>query len=420
MQRQKINTFFTRILPILLAILSLVMVIIYNSRYASEPDDLYRSEEIMPEEVIIRYIYRIPADSFRIEQDRVKRNQTFSVLLSSLGVPHEIISKSLGLASDIFDARRFRAGNNYTVFYQADSLEQAAYFVYEKDPVEYVVFQFADTVAVWGGVKDIDTVRQVSSGSIQSSLWNAITAAGANRMVAIELSEIYAWSIDFFGLQQGDSFRIIYNEYFVEEISTGIGTVHGAYFRHAGMDFWAIPFEQDERIDFFDEEGNSLRKAFLKAPLRYSRISSRYSHSRLHPILKIHRPHHGVDYSAPTGTPVVTVGDGVVTKTGYDRASGNIVRIRHNSTYSTAYLHLSRFGQGIKAGAYVKQGDVIGYVGSTGLSTGPHLDFRFYRNGHPVNPLTIEAPPVEPVSEENKETYSIKKAEVMKMLESFN
>jgi murein DD-endopeptidase MepM/ murein hydrolase activator NlpD len=239
---------------------------------------------------------------------------------------------------------------------------------------------------------------------------------GASPMLAIELSEIYAWSIDFFGLQKGDSIRVIYDEYYVDSTSVGIGKVHGAYFRHMNNDIWAIPFIQDSIMDYYDQDGKSLRKAFLKAPLRFSRISSKFSNSRLHPVLKIRRPHHGVDYAAPVGTPVVSIGDGVIVKKQYDGGSGHMVRIKHNSVYSTAYLHLSKYGPGIQTGAYVKQGDVIGYVGSTGLSTGPHLDFRFYKNGDAVDPLKVEAPPVDPVREENLERFEEVKRDVMGMV----
>ncbi len=402
-----------------MTVFCLVITIIFNSRDNNNFEEISLTEEIIADEPATNFLYQIPSDSFRIETGRVKNNQTFSVMLSSLGISHESINKLLDLATDFFDARKFRAGNNYTVFHFPDSIDNAAYFVYEKDPVEYVVFQLQDSLDVWPGIKDVDTITQVYAGSIISSLWDAFTSGGANPMAAIELSEIYAWSVDFFGLQSGDSFKIIYDEHFVEGMTCGIGTVQAAYFNHAGKEFLAIPFYQDGRTDFFDEEGNSLRKAFLKAPLRYNRISSGFSSSRLHPILRVRRPHHGVDYSAPVGTPVVSIGDGIVSKAAYDGASGNMVSIKHNSTYSTSYLHLSRFGPGIKRGVYVKQGDVIGYVGTTGLSTGPHLDFRFYKNGYPVNPLTVDAPPVEPVKDENMEDFYIKKAEVIQMLEAF-
>ena len=191
--------------------------------------------------------------------------------------------------------------------------------------------------------------------------------------------------------------------------------MYAAWFEHAGTEFYAIPLIQDDIESYYDLEGNSLRKAFLKAPLRFSRISSRFSNSRMHPVLRIRRPHHGVDYAAAVGTPVLAIGDGRVTSASYDKSNGRIVRITHNSIYSTAYLHLSRFGTGIKAGKYVKQGDIIGYVGSSGLSTGPHLDFRFYKSGQAVDPLKVDAPPVEPVSEENSEKFR-KISSVMKLL----
>jgi len=193
---------------------------------------------------------------------------------------------------------------------------------------------------------------------------------------------------------------VIYEEDFIGDESVGIRRVHAAEFEHAGSTIYAIPYIQDSTMSFFDTTGASLRKAFLKAPLRYSRISSRFSGGRMHPILKIVRAHHGVDYAAPLGTPVLAIGDGRVTSTAYENGSGRIVRITHNSVYSTAYMHLSRFGPGISPGVYVKQGQVIGYVGSSGLSTGPHLDFRFYRNGSPIDPLKVEAPPVNPVAPE--------------------
>ena len=242
-------------------------------------------------------------------------------------------------------------------------------------------------------------------------------ASEADPMLAIELSEIFAWSIDFFGIQQGDQYKVVYEESYVDSISIGINRIIGAWIFHNQTDFWGIPFVQDGTRSFFDEKGNSLRKAFLKAPLRFSRISSGFSHSRMHPVLKIRRPHHGVDYAAPTGTPVHTVGDGVVSRKGYQKSGGgNYVTIKHNSVYSTTYMHLSRYGKGIKQGVYVKQGDVIGYVGSTGLATGPHLDFRFYKNGSAVNPLKVEAPPVEPIHEENLTDYGMIRTVTMAML----
>jgi len=239
-----------------------------------------------------------------------------------------------------------------------------------------------------------DSVTEI----ILPSLWNSMVEQQADPNLANELSEIYAWTIDFFGLRKGDTYKAIYEQYFVEDKYIGLGKIIAANFYHLGEDHYAFYFEQNNAGDYFDEEGNSLQRTFLKAPLRFTRISSGFSHSRMHPVLKIRRPHHGVDYAAATGTPVYTVGDGVVSKKGYQkRGGGNYVKIKHNGTYSTTYMHLSGYAKGINVGKKVKQGDLIGYVGSSGLATGPHLDFRFYRNGKAVNPLKVESPPSKPI-----------------------
>jgi murein DD-endopeptidase MepM/ murein hydrolase activator NlpD len=225
-------------------------------------------------------------------------------------------------------------------------------------------------------------------------------------MLALRLSDIFAWSIDFYAIQKGDRFRVIYDEMFVDSASIGVGNIYAVQFDHMGTENYAFRFFQDDRFDYFDEEGQSLRKAFLKSPLEFARISSRFSHSRMHPVLRIRRPHHGVDYAAPKGTPVRAIGDGTVIARAYQAGGGgNYVKIKHNSVYTTTYMHLSGFAKGIVQGARVQQGQVIGFVGSTGLSTGPHLDFRVHKNGTPVDPLKVEAPPVEPVNESRMPEY---------------
>jgi murein DD-endopeptidase MepM/ murein hydrolase activator NlpD len=369
--------------------------------------------ESLPKPVPVNTLYGIPVDSFRIFTGQVRWGQSLADILSPYGVsPQQVYQISL-LPDSVLNERKIRPGFNYTFFSTLDSLP--AVFVYEKDPLSYVVVRF-DGDGIRAETRSKKVVRQVrmASGTIETSLWEAMIASGTDPMLAVELSEIFAWSIDFFGIQEGDRYKVIYEESYVDSQSIGINRILGAWFLHSGTEFWAIPFEQDGVRSFFDENGNSLRKAFLKAPLRFSRISSGFSSSRYHPVLKIRRPHHGVDYAAPTGTPVHSVGDGLVTQVGYQRnGGGNYVKIKHNSVYSTTYMHLSRFGKGIRSGTYVKQGDVIGYVGATGLATGPHLDFRFYRNGSAVNPLTVEAPPVEPVTKENLNAYAFRKKVVM-------
>ena len=358
--------------------------------------------------------YGIPLDLYNVEEGKVGRNQTLSDLLQPLGVSLQEIYQISLLPDSLVNERKIKQGNPYLFYSLKDAHIEVprnaeAIFIYEKDQLNFVAISI-DPDSIWArnGRKPVETRQQVASGIIETSLWESMLAADANPMLAIELSEIFAWTIDFFGLQQGDRYKVIYEESFVDSSSLGIDKILGAWFYHNETDFWAIPFVQDSIRSFFDEEGNSLRKAFLKAPLRFSRISSGFSHSRYHPVLKIRRPHHGVDYAAPTGTPVHTVGDGVITKVGYQKGGGgNYVRIKHNSVYSTTYMHLSGFGKGVRQGVYVKQGDVIGYVGSSGLATGPHLDFRFYKNGSAVNPLKVEAPPVEPIHEKNRRAYGL-------------
>jgi murein DD-endopeptidase MepM/ murein hydrolase activator NlpD len=226
--------------------------------------------------------------------------------------------------------------------------------------------------------------------------------------LALELSDIYAWTIDFYGLQKGDSFNLVFEKESIDSIYVGIGKVLACHFIHAGHNYQAYLYSQDSLEDYFDEEGGSLRRAFLKAPLKFGRISSHFSNSRLHPVLKIRRPHHGVDYAAPTGTPILTIGDGKVTFVGRKGGYGNRVEIKHNSTYSTGYAHLSKYAKGLKAGDFVKQGTIIGYVGATGLATGPHLDFRVYKNGTPIDPLKMESPPAIPINDANKSAFAEK------------
>lgn len=335
------------------------------------------------------------------KRQRIARNERLADLLSEHQVEWQVINR---LALDkTFDVRKMRSGNQVDFYYGADSLPD--HMIYHHSPQEHYIFHLRDSIYV--EARDIPVVhyRRQASGEISSSLWECMMENDLHPSVAVELSEIYAWSIDFFGLQKGDAFKLLYEESYVDTVSVGIRRILGAVFYHGGDSLYAIPFIQGGKHSYYDLFGNSLRKQFLKAPLQYSRISSRFSYNRLHPILKIRRPHLGVDYAAPRGTPVLAVGDGTVTQAAWLKNSGRIVRIRHNSIYSTAYLHLSGFGKGVRSGARVRQGQVIGYVGSTGLSTGPHLDFRFYKGGQAVDPLRVESPPVEPVLDEYREDF---------------
>jgi len=345
--------------------------------------------------------YGIVIDSLLVIRDKVRKNQFLSEILRSYNVDYEKIDLLVKRSILIFDLRKIKAGNNYTVLCANDSLNEVEYFIYEISPASFVVFDLRDSVHVHTGEKEVESAVKTTSGIISTSLWNAMMDNNTDPGLASGLSEIFAWTVDFFGIQKGDSYKVIYEERFVEGKSIGIGKIHSAVFDCEGRPFYAFYYIQDSTGDYFDEKAQNLRRAFLKAPLQFKRISSRYSHNRMHPILKVRKPHQGVDYAADYGTPVLTVGDGTVVFAGKSGGAGNMVKVRHNGTYTTAYLHLSGFGRGIKRGTHVHQGDVIGYVGSTGRSTGPHLDFRFYQNGDPIDPLKVKSPPAEPVKSQN-------------------
>lgn len=368
-----------------------------------------------------RVEYGIVVDSFQVVKDEVKANENLSTILLQynldMGTIEQLVQKSAG----IFDVRKIRKGNKYTVLLtNTDSLPTAHYFIYESSPTQYVIFEAGDSLHVHAGEKEIEIRLKTASGNIKSSLWNAMAEMKANPNLTIALSEIFAWTIDFYAIQKGDNFTAIYEELFVDGEPIGLGNILSARFNHGGKDNFAFRFVQDETADYFDEKGQSVRRAFLKSPLKFSRISSRFSHSRLHPVLRIRRPHHGVDYAAPKGTPVHAIGSGTVTDARYAGGAGRMIKIRHNSTYSTAYLHLSGYAKGIHNGARVQQGQVIGYVGSSGLSTGPHLDFRFYKNGTPVDPLRVESPPSLPVKKEYMADFTKLRLDFGRKLDSLN
>ncbi len=369
-------------------------------------------------ERIHQTIYGIDIDSLDYEKLTIKRGENLSDILMRFNVDRKRIAKCETAISQVFDIRKLRAGNSYRVVTEQDSLHTLRHFIYDISPVEYFILSLnGDEITSEKNQHKVIERERVAEGVIETSLWNAVVGQGLQWELAMKLSDIYAWNIDFFGLQKGDMFKAKYTERWVDTTFVGIDSIRCAMFYHDNREYHAIPFDIDGKTDYFDNEGNSLRKAFLKAPLKYSRISSKFTHSRFHPVLKIRRPHHGVDYAAPKGTPVMSIGDGKVVAKGWDKkGGGNYIRIQHNSMYSTVYMHLNGFAKGISQGSSVRQGDLIGYVGSTGTSTGPHLDFRVYKNGTPVDPLKLESPSVEPVPADSMAKFNAKKELLLREL----
>ena len=354
------------------------------------------------------FLYGICIDSLNVVEGQVQKNEFLANILQKEGVSYNTVNYIDRNCRKVFDVRKIKVGNKYVFLTTRDSIPTAKYWIYEIDRTNYAVFQLTDSIAAWRGEKEVITTVEHVGVEIKSSLWNAMAEAGCDASLILELSDIYAWTIDFFGIQPGDSCKAIFEKKYIvgDTVPYGIGNVIASYFKNKGEGKYAFSFEQNGRKEYFDENGDNLRKAFLKAPLNYRRISSTFSNGRMHPVYHVVRPHHGVDYAAPAGTPVQSIGDGTVIAKGWDKkGGGNYVKIKHNSTYTTTYMHLKGFAKGIAQGVKVKQGQTIGYVGSTGASTGPHLDFRLQKNGTYIDPLKFKSPSAEPVKKENMERY---------------
>jgi len=382
-----------------------IAALLYFKPYETEPEIIAEADTTaIPEP---KFEYGLPADSFQIHKGYIPEGANLTSLLQPLGIAPEIIQKIASGPDSVFNVRRIKAGNTYAVLYSKELSHKPCYFIYELNVTDYVLADIRDTVVMERGRKEIKLLNRKIAGVINTSLWNAMTDQAISPQLALDLSDVFAWTIDFFGLEKGDSFKIIFSEMYVDTTFAGFGKIDAAWMKNAGKEYYAIPFIQNEIENYYEITGQNLKRAFLKAPLSFSRISSKFSNSRYHPVLKYYRPHHGVDYSAPKGTPVYTIGDGTVIYCGWSGGGGKTIKVRHNSVYTTSYMHLSGYAKGISEGKKIKQGELIGYVGSTGLSTGPHLDFRVYKNGSAVNPLTIEAPPCDPVRKEDMPLFKV-------------
>ncbi|OQB68710.1 MAG: Murein DD-endopeptidase MepM [Bacteroidetes bacterium ADurb.Bin139] len=341
-------------------------------------------------------MFNLPLTDYGQEHEVIRKNENLASILQSRGVDYQQVYSLTQKARGVFDLRKLKAGNPYTLLY-APGAPEPSYFIYEENYRTHVCFSLTDSLWVARAEIPIEIQEKFVDITISSSLWQDLEEAGYNPLVANGLSEVFAWTVDFFGLQKGDTFRASYQAYMLKGKEVEAGPILAASFIRAGRTQNAFRYLQDSVPGYWDQDGVNLQRAFLKAPLKFSRISSGFSYARRHPITRIVRPHTGTDYAAPAGTPVMSIGEGKVIERTYTRAGGNTVRIKHNSVYTTAYLHLSRFASGLTVGKHVAQGETIGYVGSTGSSTGPHLDFRVWRNGKPINPLTMESPPADPI-----------------------
>lgn len=387
-----------------IAVLTVVAVFIIPAEETIEENIVSETEEQEIQEPMATR-YGMPEDDFIFTYDTIRHKETLANVMYRLGFTSNDIYCLTQCPDSIFNEKKIKPGQACALLSSKDSTRR--HFVYETSPKSYVTFDIADGFRATRCEKPTSWRESEVAGRVNSSLWVAMEENGTSPQLAVLMSHIFGWSIDFFGIQKGDEFRLLYSQEYVEETPLNNYRIDAASFCASGNTVYAIPFTQGDEELFYNIDGNSLEGAFLKAPLDFYRISSKFTNSRYHPVLKRYRAHHGVDYAAPKGTPVYAIGSGKVIKKGYQaNGGGNYIKIRHNGTYTTSYMHLSKFAKGLKEGDYVKQKQVIGYVGSTGLSTGPHLDFRVYENGKPINPLTIKSQPKMPISEENREAFN--------------
>ena len=373
--------------------------------------------EVIAEIVEPSYEYNILVDSFSVKKGFVKSGQTMGEILYLNHIDHFEINKIVEKSKGIFDVRRVNTGKKYTVICASDSTKKAQYFIYEIDATNYVVFDLRGKIDVYKRKKPVTVKLKTASGIIKSSLWLTMEEQKLSPKLTAELSTIYAWTIDFFKIQKNDGFRVYYEDKYIDGEYIGIGRLLAAEFTHKGQDFYSFYYKENENFgDYYDDEGKTLRKAFLMAPVDYKRISSRYSKRRKHPVTGRWKGHFGTDYAAERGTPIWSTANGTIIAASYTKNNGNYVKVRHNGTYTTQYLHMSKIKPGIRKGVYVKQGDIIGYVGSTGLATGPHVCYRFWKNDKQVDPFKQKLPPGDPIKKENREDYMLAKDSLMQIL----
>ena len=383
----------------------LPLIILLFSCNGEISKELNKKEIVVIPKTVQKFGYTL--NNYKVVEDTIKKGENFGEILYRNHIEYPEVYNIVEGSKDSFDVRRLRAGKPYTILAKNDSTEKAQVFIYQQSKVEYVVIDFTDSIYAQLHRKEIKTVTKTATGIIKTSLSEAIDDKGLDYAIVNEMSDIYAWAIDFFHLQKNDNFKVIYEEKFIDDsVYVGIGEIKAAYFEHNKTPFYAFNFVTDSTkniYDYYDENAINLRKQFLKAPLNYRRISSRYNLRRYTKYYGRVKPHRGTDFAAAIGTPIVSTANGTVVESRYKGGNGNYVKVKHNSTYSTQYLHMRK--RAVKVGDYVKQGDVIGYVGMTGSTAGPHVCYRFWKNGAQVDPFKQKLPAAKPIKEELKESY---------------
>ena len=407
--------YFPAGLTVATVLASIVLIIaLLESEGSLKPHEEYTEPEKKPAPP--KKIYGIDSDKFYVMKDEFKRNELISTVLKKNGVDYKTSRELIKKAKLFFDVRRIRSGKNYAFLLPRDTSINTKYFIFETSSVEFVGFELGDSIRVFTGEKDIDVRIATGAGIIKNSLWQSLMDNDCDPNLAHEIAEIFAWDIDFIGLKSESAYKVIYEELFVDGKKIGTGEVLAAWIHHDGHNHFGIQYKKDSTDYHYNESGVCLARSFLKLPLKFTKITSRFSHNRLHPVLRVRRPHYGIDYAAPIGTPVFSIGDGRVVGASYKGGAGRMIKIRHDDRFTSAYLHLSGYAKGLRKGKKVTKGQLIGYVGSSGLSTGPHLDFRIYEYGKPVNPEDVNFPELEPLSEKDMVNFNLQKERMIRLL----
>ena len=396
--------------------LSVILLFLFSCNSSVEDSKIVASDPVIE--------YGFDTDTFLVIKNEILSGQSLSKILSDFGVSYAQIDKiARKTRRTEYDVRNLKAGHSYAMFCILDTAgrENAEIFVYEEDKINYVVYDFRDTLKVYQAQKPVEVKLIEDAGIIEkgSSFFLKGAAIGmSDRLCEIISDEIYCWTLDFRNVQPGDRFKVLYEAKYLSGEFVGVGDVKAVYFKHLGTDFYAFPYNDTGFEDYFDQDGKNLRKFFLKTPVKNSRISSRYSKNRFHPVQKRWKSHKGTDYAAARGTPIWATADGVIDAATYNKFNGNYVKVRHNGTYSTQYLHMSKIAKGIRPGVHVKQGQTIGYVGSTGLATGPHVCYRFWKNGVQVDPFKTKLPPSDPISDASRISFEFYRDSLTQILDS--
>ena len=345
---------------------------------------------------------------FNVIHDTIKKGDTFGNIIQNQNIGDKKVYDIIEKVKDTFDVRIIRNNKPYTLLRSKNKTNKLLVFIYQPDALHYYVVDLRDTaVVVYKKTKPITIKRRTIGGVLKGSLSETLESAKVEGALATRISKIYAWSIDFFKLKKGDRFGMTFTERYINDsIYDGVDSLEAAFFEYKGKIIYAFPFAQNPasgRMEYYDEDGKTLKNFFLKTPIKFSRISSRFTANRFHPVQQIWKAHKGTDYAAPYGTPISTTAAGVVEQTGFTAGNGNFVKVKHNKTYSTQYLHMSRIL--VRRGQHVSQGQIIGRVGSTGLASGPHVCYRFWKNGVQVDALKLKLPSGEPMSGSNKERF---------------